>query len=66
MLKNLTKLLDKIAKEGADAFYSGSNMKEILDVVNSDGGNITENDFKNYSALEEGVHYILFGGVILL
>jgi len=61
-LKNISKLLSKIASDGVDAFYSGSNLREILEVVNADGGNITEKDFKDYAALEKGVHYILFEG----
>ena len=60
--KNLSRLLGKIASGGADTFYSGNNLKEMLEIVNSNGGNITENDFRNYEALKEGVHHILFGG----
>lgn len=64
-LKNLSSLLQRISSEGIEAFYSGDNLKDMLNTVNSNGGNITENDFKDYQALEEGVHHILFGGTLM-
>eukprot|EP00794_Sanderia_malayensis_P011955 gene11955-13192_t len=59
---NLSSVLQRISASGADAFYSGSIAKSIVDVVKSNGGNLTEDDLKNYQAIETGVYNTMFNG----
>ena len=58
-------MLDAVAKNGEEAFYSGNNAKEVLDTITSNGGNLTASDLKNYTALETGVYSQDFGGKLL-
>jgi gamma-glutamyltranspeptidase/glutathione hydrolase/leukotriene-C4 hydrolase len=45
---NLAKTLEVIANEGADAFYEGNIAKTLVDTIQSAGGIVTLQDFKNY------------------
>eukprot|EP00795_Rhopilema_esculentum_P008506 gene8506-14506_t len=60
-LEKLALVLDGVAKNGEEAFYSGNTAKEILDTVISNGGNLTASDLNNYTALETGVYSQDFG-----
>ena len=40
--------LDIIAREGSDALYNGTFTRTIVQEIQSFGGIITEEDFKNY------------------
>lgn len=44
--------LEKIAKSGADAFYSGEIGQSIIDTVQNTGGIMTLQDLANYTAIE--------------
>ncbi|PVU95007.1 hypothetical protein BB561_002135 [Smittium simulii] len=47
---NLANTLQKIADEGADAFYKGDLAKKMVSWLKKTGGVITEKDFADYSA----------------
>ena len=43
--------LEKIANEGADAFYSGSIASNIIDKIGQTGGIMTLDDLANYTVM---------------
>jgi len=51
MLKNtkLAETLGKIAAGGSDVFYNGELTPIMVNEINSNGGNITEQDFHEYN-----------------
>ncbi|RKP18405.1 gamma-glutamyltranspeptidase [Rozella allomycis CSF55] len=46
---NYAQTLETISKEGANAFYSGSIATSLIKFIQSNGGILTADDFKNYS-----------------
>lgn len=44
----LARFLKRLAKEGRKAFYEGSAARDILEVVNRNGGSFAMSDFKDY------------------
>ena len=60
---NLSKLLEKVSAKGADAFYTGTYANEMIDLINSNGGNLTQNDLSSYQAKETRTYSTEFGGM---
>ncbi|CAO3623063.1 unnamed protein product [Cunninghamella blakesleeana] len=48
---NLADTLEKIATEGADAFYKGDIAKQLVKTIQENGGIITLKDLENYKAI---------------
>ena len=53
--ETLSKVLDKISKEGKKGFYEGEIAKQIVSDIQKNGGIITLNDLKNYQALDSRI-----------
>jgi gamma-glutamyltranspeptidase/glutathione hydrolase len=48
--KRYANLLEKIANEGPDIFYTGEMAENMVNAVNKEGGNMTVEDLRNYKA----------------
>jgi len=53
--ETLSKVLDKISKEGKKGFYEGEIAEKIVSDIQKNGGIITLNDLKNYQALDSRI-----------
>ncbi|GAB1608054.1 glutathione hydrolase 1 proenzyme-like isoform X3 [Argonauta hians] len=65
IIKNpkLANTLERIAEEGADAFYNGSLTESIVADIRDSGGNITAEDLKSYRVrLAPALKFTMFTG----
>ena len=53
--ETLSKVLEKISKEGKKGFYEGEIAEKIISDIQKNGGIITLNDLKNYQALDSRI-----------
>lgn len=53
--ETLSKVLEKISKEGKKGFYEGEIAEKIVSDIQKNGGIITLNDLKNYQALDSRI-----------
>ena len=53
--KTLSKVLEKISKEGKKGFYEGEIAEQIVSDIQKNGGIITLDDLKNYQALDSRI-----------
>lgn len=49
--ENYSNTLEIIANQGIEAFYRGDIAKQLVDVINREGGKVTKEDFANYQAI---------------
>ncbi|KAI8970606.1 gamma-glutamyltransferase [Pilobolus umbonatus] len=59
---NLATTLERVAIEGADAFYTGDIARHLVDTVNANGGNLTMEDFASYKPLIRDTIHTFYNG----
>jgi len=52
---NLANTLELVATQGVDAFYNGTLTQTMVDEINAAGGNISVNDFQNYTPVQREI-----------
>lgn len=60
--EDLGKTLQRIAQEGADAFYTGSIAQNTVDTVRASGGIVTLEDLRRFQVLVRDAHAIDYRG----